>query len=162
MSIIERLKEEHNQILLFLDTFKQDLMNFMEHNTFDKNTYLNHIKFIREFADQKHHQREELILFKYMEEHLGTTKQKLIRNGMLVEHNLARYYVLELEKNVIAYHDHSSLDIKLHILGLGYAYIELLTRHIEKENNVVYPFALRQLNKDIFDQMEKEEQQYLK
>lgn len=161
MSIIDRLTEEHNQILIFLDTFEKDILNLMEDNIFDKNNFLGHIQFIHEYADCRHHQREEKILFKYMEEHLGLPAQKLIRHGMLVEHNLARYYVQELEKCIHNYFSTPSPQIKLNIIGLGYAYCDLLRRHIEKENNVVYPFALRQLSKEIFEQMKQEDTQFL-
>lgn len=160
MPIIDRLLDEHQQILSFLDNFEQDLCHFMEENYFDLNHYLDHIEFIKQFADKKHHQKEENILFKYMEDYLGLSAQKLVRHGMLVEHNLARYYVQELEKHISIFNQHPTTKTKLSIIGLSYAYIDLLRRHIDKENKVVYPFALRQLSSDLFKKMEQEEQNY--
>ena len=160
MSMIETLLDEHQQILSFLDRFEQDLCLFIEENIFDIHHYRAHIDFIKEFADKKHHQKEEKVLFKYMEEYLGLPAQKLIRYGMLVEHDLARYYVQEIEKHISIFNQHPTTKTKLSIIGLSYAYIDLLRRHIDKENKVVYPFALRQLSSDLFEKMEQEEQNY--
>lgn len=157
MSIIKRLTDEHNQILLFLNNFENDLLNLMENNIFDKTAFINHIHFIEVFADRKHHQREEKILFRYMEEYLGSPAKKLVRHGMLVEHNIARYYVQEMKKTINLYNEKRDSANKLILIGLGYAYIDLLRRHIDKENNVVYPFAVRNLSKEVLNQMGKED-----
>lgn len=160
--IIETLMEDHERILEFISTFEQRLMELMEHNIFDYTAYQQSIQFIREFADVTHHQREEKILFKYMIEHIGEMAKNLVHYGMNAEHDLGRLYVSELDKAINIYNTQPSVACKLSILTYGGAYCELLKRHIEKENKVVYPLAKRKLSVELFNQMASEQEQYYK
>ncbi len=160
MKIIENLLNEHQNILDFLDDFQNEIINFMENNIFNITSFKEKITFIKEYADKRHHQREEKILFAYMEQYLGEAAKKIIRNGMLIEHDLARYYVLELDKAINAYHSNQQKDLKLKIIGYSFSYIELLRRHIDKENNVVYPFAKRQFPIECWELMELAEKDF--
>ena len=160
-TIIERLQDDHQQILSFIIKFEKELLSLMEDNTFDYSNFINNITFIKEFADKKHHQREEEILFKYLMEHGGLPAEKLVRQGMYVEHDLGRLYVTELLNAVTNYKKEKSILDKLNILSYGHSYCHLLRRHIEKEDTVVYPFAMRILSKEIFDIMEQEDHEYL-
>lgn len=157
---MKNLEDEHTKILAFLAQFEQTLLTFMDTNTFCEKDYIDAIAFVRLFADQRHHQREEQILFRYMIDHAGVAAEKLVRHGMLIEHDQARFFIKELENAVHQYQSNKNMQDKLTILAYGKAYCDLLHRHIEKENTVVYPFAKRALSKELFLQIEQEDQAY--
>ncbi|MNL54685.1 hypothetical protein D3C87_1780360 [compost metagenome] len=94
-------------------------------------------------------------------ENLGSVAENLIRYGMYVEHDLGRFYVSEIEKSIYCYEKDKKVEDKLRIISFGEAYCNLLKRHIEKEDNVVYPYAERSLTKEMFDQMLEEDKKYL-
>ena len=65
-------------------------------------------------------------------------------HGMLVEHDLGRLYTMQLGDavaKVMAGDDEAKLDI----IGNAIGYADLLSRHIDKEDRVVYEFARRNL-----------------
>ena len=158
--IITDLEADHQKILAFINEFEQRLIKFMEENIIDFKQMADDILFIREFADKHHHQREEKILFKYMIDHLGTVAKNLVQQGMMIEHDLARLYVKQLEETLQSYQQTHLLIDKLTIISTGHSYCILLTRHIEKEDTVVYPFARKNLSAEIFKLMNQENQNY--
>lgn len=160
--IIEKLVDDHKIILEFVNKFEQKQIKFMEDNEFELKEYQEAVEFIRNFADKEHHQREEKILFKYMMENMGEVAEKLIRQGMYVEHDLGRYYIGEMEKSYTNYSQNPNVLDKLNIIGYGQSYCQLIKRHIEKEDTVVFPFAQRSLSEELFKIMEKEDEDYLK
>jgi len=81
-----------------------------------------------------------------MLEKLGPVAEKLVRNGMLVEHDLGRLHMNCLTEALDAYEKSPSTCAKLDIIIHAGGYAELLKRHIDKENAVVYTFAERALS----------------
>lgn len=158
--IIEILRHEHDEISLFISKLREMCKEFMEHNKIDISEFRKSVEFIKEYADGRHHQKEEQILFKTMTEHIGRQAENLIKYGMLIEHDLARYHVNSLEEALNAYEKDKSVDNKLDIISYATGYYHLLQRHIYKENNVVYPFGERNLSKEIMEQLDKEAVEY--
>ena len=91
-----------------------------------------------------------------MLENLGPVAEKVVRGGMLVEHQMARGYVMELENNLNLFEKSKEDLAKLHILTNAMAYVELLRNHAEKENKTVYPFADKSLSEDVKLEVAKE------
>lgn len=145
---IEILVDEHDKILLFIDKMEKICMRILQGEDVPVCIFRQGILFIRNFADSHHHKKEEEILFKYMMEDLGELAKKLVKNGMLVEHDLARLHVMELEKALNEYERNSSIKSKLDIIGNMMSYTYILRRHIQKENTVVYIFAENNLSKE--------------
>ncbi len=158
--IIEILMEEHQRILEFVEELREKCLVFMEENKVDIDEFREAIHFIRTFADKTHHQKEEQILFKAMVEHLGPVADKLVRGGMLVEHDLARLHVTELENAVNAYEKEPTPENKLDIIGNAMGYCYLLKRHALKEDQVVYPFAKRGLSPEIMTELDEAAARY--
>lgn len=158
--IIEILRHEHDEISLFISKLREMCKEFMEHNKIDISEFRKSVEFIKEYADGRHHQKEEQILFKAMTEHIGRQAENLIKYGMLIEHDLARYHVNSLEEALNAYEKDKSIDNKLDIISYAAGYYHLLQRHIYKENNVVYPFGEKNLSKEIMEQLDKEAVEY--
>jgi len=146
--IIEILKQEHEEILRFIGRLRKQCIDFMEEDTMDMKEFRRAVEFIRMYADKRHHQKEEQILFTAMAENLGSAAVKLVQNGMLVEHDLARLSVDGLEKALNAYENDPCPENKLDILANATGYYYLLKRHAEKENEIVFPFAQRGLTAD--------------
>ncbi|MBO8462693.1 MAG: hemerythrin domain-containing protein [Firmicutes bacterium] len=153
--IIETLREEHDEIEKFIEALRVKCIAFMEHNEVNLQDFKDAVQFIRTYADLRHHQKEEKILFKAMLDHLGTVAVNLIQHGMLVEHDLARLHVMELEKAVEAYEKAPTPENKIDIISNAMGYYYLLKRHIAKENEVIYPYAQKSLSAEIMKELDE-------
>lgn len=163
MKSIDILESEHDNILAMLELVKHMAMDIIT----EKKLVTDHFRlvssFIKEYADGYHHDKEEKILFKNMVTYAGPEAKVLIENGMLVEHDLARYYNMSLNEALDTYDKEPSTENLLDILTFALSYRDLLIRHIDKENSTVFTFAERTLSNDIkedndltFDLYEKE------
>lgn len=155
---IEILIKEHENILKFTGLLKKKCCDILEGGKINTDEFRDCIDFARNYADKHHHGKEENVLFRVMLEQLGPTAEKLIQNGMLVEHDLGRFHMTELEKVLKRYDENPSVLDKLSIITNAAGYAELLTRHIEKEDSVVYTYAERALEKSILDYVSDETQ----
>lgn len=156
MKSVEILMQEHQNILRFTALLRKESIRLMEGAAPQPEFWRACVDFARNYADKLHHGKEEKILFRVMEETQGQAAQKLIRAGMLVEHDLGRMFVRDLEAAVEAYEAEPSLDSKLDIITNATAYAGLLGRHIEKEDGVVYTFAERGLSDELKTQVDEE------
>lgn len=156
MYTIEFLEKEHEELSGFVDRIEDICIEIMNGAKIEVEYFRAVIKFIRKFADEVHHKKEEDILFKYMVENLGKPSEKLINYGMLAEHQMARYYVMEWEKYLNNYEKEQTDKNKIQIIGNAMSYVNLLRDHIEKENGVAYPFGKNNLPKEILDKIDKE------
>ena len=89
--------------------------------------------FIRSYADKYHHAKEEEILFKYFDENLDILKV------ILEDHTQARGHVRAILK---ALDRKDKAPIAEHLTAYG----ELLTEHIKKEDEILYPWMDRNLS----------------
>lgn len=160
MYIFDILREEHENIRKFTDKLETMTIDLMENNNMSIDDYVKAIDFIRTYADKTHHQKEEQILFRAMLETKDIMADNLINHGMIVEHNLARLYVWELENAIKQYEEKPSVELKLSIVTNAMSYVYLLRRHIDKENNVVYPYGQRLLSKEMIDKLNIETKEY--
>lgn len=154
--IVDILINEHNNISKFIDEVEKSCILFMEEDKIDFDKFYGYVKFIREYADGTHHKKEEDILFKEMLLRLGKIAENLVKNGMLVEHDLARLYVMELEKALDTYKDDKTSLNKLSIISNAMSYVNLLRRHIAKENEVVFPYAQRSFDNELIEELSKQ------
>jgi hemerythrin HHE cation binding domain protein len=143
---IELLVAEHEKILEFTGFLKGVCCGLLEGKEVDLPLMRECVAFGRNYADKHHHGKEEQILFRVMLEKLGPVAEKLVRNGMLVEHDLGRLHMNCLTEALDAYEKSPSTCAKLDIIIHAGGYAELLKRHIDKENAVVYTFAERALS----------------
>jgi Uncharacterized conserved protein len=147
--------EEHKNIKRMLVITRKLCYMIIKQENVDYNDFYKVIDFVKNYADKHHHGKEEAMLFNRMTDELGPAAQKLVTYGMLVEHDLGRLYMRELEAavaKVIAGVDEAKVDV----IGSAMSYASLLTRHIEKEDNVVYKFAKNGLSKETMASIQKE------
>ncbi len=152
---IEIMTEEHDNILRMLKVVREACCRILQGEKPEDEDFRSMIDFVRAYADRHHHGKEEQILFQDMLDHLGAMGQKLITHGMLVEHDMGRLYMSELEEALNRYKKGQRVSDLLDILSAANEYTHLLERHIEKENQVVYPFAERSLSAEIMEEADK-------
>ena len=162
MESIKYLENEHQEILVFVNKLENECIEILNGKEINQYFFELSIKFIRKYADAAHHMKEEDILFKYMMENLGVPAEKLIKVGMMIEHQMGRYYIRELEIYLAKYKEEATDKNKIQIIANSMSYVNLLRSHIEKEDGAVYPFAERNLPEDIKKIIEDEMQERIK
>lgn len=157
MKTIEIMVEEHKNIRRMLKVVRQVIYNFMENKEeeYDLDDFDLIIDFIRSYADNHHHKKEEDILFKELEKSSPKLKNSGAILGMYIEHDNGRLYTLELESAIENYKNGDELA-KLDIVANAISYTNLLDRHIEKENTALYVFAENILTDEIKDSIDKQ------
>ncbi len=113
------------------------------------------IDFIRKYADTHHHGKEEKLLFNRMVSEIGGAAEKLVNNGMLVEHDMGRFFIQELEQALEKVKSGDN-EAKLDVIANSMGYANLLNRHIDKEDKVVYTFAKRALSTETMKEIDKQ------
>lgn len=146
MDSVKTLIKEHDNILRMLDVIHKASLEMLSGRYVEADDLKKIVDFIRKYADKTHHGKEEEYLFKAMAADLGGPAEKLVRNGMLVEHDIGRLYVSDLDTALDAYKENPVDDNKLAILVAAGSYEQLLRRHIVKENEVVFSFGEKNLS----------------
>lgn len=147
MYTIDLLMEEHKNIIKFARIVRNIALRTMKTQIVNVNDYYKIIDFVRNYADEHHHKKEEKVLFSEMEK-LSETALKIIRNGMFVEHDMGRLFIMELEKALKRYEIKKSDDDIIDIISNSVAYTGLIERHAKKEDDVVYVFGIKNLSEE--------------
>ena len=153
MKAFEIMVEEHKNILEMLEVIRTYSLKILKGEEVQYEDFYRIIDFIRNYADKHHHGKEEELLFNKIVEELGSPGEKLVKYGMLVEHDLGRLFVKDLEdavSSVLA----GNIDARLDVIANAIGYSNLLKRHIEKEDSVVYVFAEKNLSQDTLRELE--------
>jgi len=146
---IHILTEEHKILLRFVEELKDVAKEIKGTEDFASNsesmTKLDHIaKHLKE--SESHYLREENVLFPYLEKH-GITQPPAM---MWTEHDQIR----EIEKNIYALldtHDKMSFeDFADRLEKVAISLAEMLSSHFYKENNILFPTALKVISEDEF------------
>lgn len=144
MDAIELMKEEHKNIKRGLVVIRKMCISILDTGNIDYYDFNQIIDFIKNYADKHHHGKEEVVLFKKMEEHIGEIVKAPL-SGMLIEHDLGRLFINNLETSIKKVKE-GSQDARVDVIANAIGYADLLTRHIDKEDNAIYNFARRSLS----------------
>lgn len=155
MNAIELMMEEHKNIKEMLKVVRKASLIILEENKVNVEDFYKVINFIRNYADSHHHKKEEIMLFNRMVEEIGETAEKVVKYGMLVEHDIGRLYVSNLEEALKSYEEGNN-EAKIDIIANAISYCNLLDRHIHKEDNVIYKFAERELKEETIKNIDSE------
>ncbi|MCB2294063.1 hemerythrin domain-containing protein [Clostridium algoriphilum] len=155
MNAIELMMEEHKTIKRMLALTRKFSIKALNNEDVDYNDFYKVIDFVRNYADKHHHNKEEVILFKKMSEVLGERIANGPIMGMLVEHDLGRLFIRNLEEALIKFKAGDS-DARIDIIANAIAYTDLLYRHIDKEDTTIYTFAQRKLSKDQLEDIDNQ------
>ena len=145
MDAIELMMDEHKYILRGLKLFRKLSVEILNNNNVDFLSFEKMILFVRNYADKHHHNKEEVVLFKKMETQLGQKMVKGPLSGMYIEHDLGRQHMRLLEEALLRVKN-GDLDSRVDIIANSVSYADLLTRHIDKEDKLIYTFARRALS----------------
>ncbi len=159
MKCIELMKEEHQNILRMLAVIRKKCYAILKGEPINVEDFYKIIDFVKNYADRHHHGKEENMLFNRMILELGETAEKLVKHGMLVEHDTGRLYIQDLEealKRVEAGEDEARVDVVANAI----AYTQLMKRHIEKEDKVVYTYAEKNMQNATLDAINSECEAY--
>ncbi|HLG14407.1 MAG TPA: hemerythrin domain-containing protein [Blastocatellia bacterium] len=138
-SPIEILKRDHRIIERALRAFEGICLRFEVGDEVPPEALVQLIDFIRTFADHFHHEKEETHLFPALERR-GVPHAGGPIGVMLDEHETGRRLVEELARAAAAYNTGDE-DAARRFAEAGRRYIELLTLHIHKEDNVLFRIA---------------------
>ena len=130
---MQKLVDEHTLIKRWLALIPQ-VIEYVDLKTESgKQIITDGIDMIRSYADKFHHAKEEDILFKYFDE-----SAEIIRI-MYKDHTTARSLVQNMIKSLESENRELLRESLL-------AYRDLLQQHIQKEDEILYPWMDRELN----------------
>ena len=129
---LKKLVEEHMLIKKWIELIPEVTEHQDIESAEGKRLILRGVDFIRSYADKFHHAKEEEILFKYFDQNLD------IIQTMLQDHETARNHVKAIVKAV---QNQDREAIISHLNG----YKDLLSEHIKKEDEILYPWIDRNL-----------------
>ena len=155
MNAIELMMDEHKNIKVMLKIVRKVSLSILEGAEINYDDFKKIISFIRNYADSHHHKKEEIMLFNRMVDEIGETAEKVVKHGMLVEHDLGRLYVTSLSEALEDFKN-GNKEAKLDIIANAVSYTNLLSRHIHKEDNVIYKFAERELKNETMNLINSE------
>ena len=129
---MQKLVDEHKLIKRLVAQIPHIIESIDLETEEGRQRVLDGVDFIRNYADSYHHAKEEDLLFKYFDEDAEIFK------AMHEDHRNARSRVKNIVEGV------ESRDRESVIENLG-AYRELLTDHIRKEDDILYPWMDRNI-----------------
>ncbi|GBD86141.1 hemerythrin HHE cation binding domain protein [bacterium BMS3Abin03] len=146
MTPTELLKQEHRSIeemLQVMEAVCKKLESGEQVSTDDLN---NIVEFIKVFADKAHHGKEEDLLFVAMVD-AGIPKEGGPVGMMLMEHDMGRNFVKGMGEAIQEYSS-GNKEAATKIIENARNYASLLSNHIYKEDNILYPMADMHLSED--------------
>lgn len=143
---VNELKAEHQIILRVIRALANGLDEFERSGDFPAGFFQKCVTFIRLFADACHHGKEEDLLFPVLESR-GIPRDGGPIGVMLYEHQVGR----KLTKEMAAALDALPSDgpsAKTKFVQNARQYVDLLTNHIFKEDNVLFNMGARIMSTD--------------
>lgn len=129
---MQKLVDEHVLIMRLIALIPEIINNLDVKSEEGRQIVLDGIDFIRSYADKYHHAKEEDILFGYFDEDLAIIKV------IGEDHVTGRGFV---KAALAALDDKDKEAVARHLTS----YRELLTQHIKKEDDILYPWMDRNL-----------------
>lgn len=150
---IEILMKEHQDIERVLDVMSDIVVGAHEGQVLDLALLAKVAEFIRAFADDLHHAKEEKVLFPAMVAH-GVPLDRGPLACMLAEHALGRHHATRL-RVAIAGLSLGDATMRPVLLEAAADYEALLRAHIQKEDRFLYGLALQVVPAFTLDAMVK-------
>lgn len=152
---IHTFMEEHKIILGFLEKLKTSVERIKQAKSFD--SIGEEMEQLRNIAEhlmevEKHNVREENVLFPFLEKH-GISEPPAI---MWSEHNELREKKKRFHELVDKYETMSFKDFVRQIEEVTAFITDMLSSHIYKENNILYPVGLRTITEGEWKEIRKE------
>jgi len=162
MTPTENLKSEHNDILELLKIMSKIAESIKSNDVFYPNDVEEIIDFLKHFIEKSHHGKEEVFYTELIS--TGVPKENESLSIMKYEHVLIRNYLKDINSCV------ENCKIGNSFSGVFLAdsltnYVVLMTNHIKKEEEIIYPLAESELSKakliDISKEFERIEEKII-
>lgn len=152
MNAIQELVSEHDAVKLTLRILERIGENVEATGTIEHPDHLGQLfDFFGTFVDRCHHGKEEEFLFPALEG-VGISRDGGPVGVMLREHQQGRDHVAAMKSAVNDYRCGDANAART-FTQHAEAYVALLTFHIEKENQVLFPLALKHLPQSDLDRL---------
>lgn len=145
------LMNEHRVIERMLGILTKASNRLEKGQDINPGLYVGAVDFLKNFADKCHHTKEEKLLFEKMMER-GVSGEVGPIAVMMREHQDGRAHVKSLDK---LSKEKMSKTTREGLIKSSRAYVDLLSKHIQKEDNVLYPLANQILDKEDQKELEK-------
>jgi hemerythrin-like domain-containing protein len=164
MSPIEELRHEHAAIKVMLDILERMVIGVEIHRELNTEHLGQLLDFIRGYADECHHIKEEDIFFPILRQAVSPLED--ISGGIFREHQEGREYVIKMSEAFRAY-TMGDKTVLADFNEVAKTYIRLLRSHIFHEDTQIFPFAENRLlpeqneeMEEAFAQLERKETQH--
>ncbi len=151
MKALDELRAEHEGIRIMLRVLSVLADSLNEGRQVDPNHLERIMEFITVFVDKCHHAKEEGLLFPALEA-AGIPRAGGPVGVMLMEHTEGRSLAGNMADALEDYQSGETVARKVFARNAK-RYIALMTAHIEKENNVLYPMGEARLEEDVADKL---------
>jgi hemerythrin-like domain-containing protein len=137
MTPTDDLREEHRIIKqVILPVLEEICAEIESGRSVEQNNLEGFIVFVKEFIEKSHYIKEEIYFFPEMEK-AGVGAKELI-TSLKKEHEEERQYINEIDKVIFEKEENRELSA---MVEYSKAYMQLLTLHIDKEENELFPMA---------------------
>ena len=154
MKAVTILKEEHRQILWFLDQLSLAGERIVKSENPPRKFFDEAITFARQFADKFHHYKEEEIMFRILaQKHNGALDAEL--DQLKQQHVQCRNFVSAIADALDGYEEGNQSQTRVLHRNLQ-EYIKSLRNHIDHENVRFFPKAGRELSPSELEMLEGE------
>jgi len=151
MKSTSALIKDHESITLMMNIMNSISDDIQKNNVLNIEHIEKVIEFLKVFADKCHHGKEEKLLFPELE-HCGIPKENGPIGVMLYEHQIGRGYIKSINDALEKYKE-GDKKAMYQITDEMKKYINLLTSHIYKENNILFPMADNVLTNELDDRL---------
>lgn len=150
--LLRSLVSEHERVLAVLSALQQFASLAAPPPAEPRETLRAFVRFFREYLDQKHHAKEEDLLFPALIA-AGMPRDAGPVGCMLHEHESGRRLLAGIA--TISEGTGAFTELEQGMLAeFARQYVPLLTQHIAKENQMLYPMAARLLSADQFEELD--------
>lgn len=142
------LVDEHSGIMLMLKIMDKVAVRLHQGDAVSMDHLQKIAEFLKNFADNCHHGKEEGILFPEL---MKNPENITLLNELLGEHKTGRDYIRGINESLVSFKpgNPDATHIAINFEG----YIALLTSHIRKENDLLFPVADRELSVELQDEL---------
>lgn len=140
------LKAEHQVILRVIGVLQRLVARAESQEGFEAEAFGSCVEFFRFFADACHHAKEEDLLFPVLEQR-GIPREGGPIGCMLEEHRQGRELTRQMGEALEAV-ERAENDAQASFIGSAKQYIDLLTNHIFKEDNVLFNMGDQMMSPD--------------
>jgi hemerythrin-like domain-containing protein len=154
-NILASLQQEHETILRALDAFERFLRRIEEGAAIDQQELVRFVIFFNDFADGWHHAREEEVLLPALTRH-GYAKSSGVLLHIRDQHRRERALFFRLKRVVADSLPWSSHRIR-DLLEASREIIAFERNHIQKETDLLYPAAAKELEGDNSSALESDQ-----